>query len=176
MHLRDSPPARRSSQQPQLATMSYPARQTHQPLDTHSVRLHEPSSQRTAPPRLPGLSDSGLQSYRDPSPYTHSYSSSSSSDPGHSPRPFSSPLSPPPLHAVAKREPTTPSAMGPRDLVPLDYLTSIQRPRRDPVDELFIRRLSTSSIGSPPEQAQAWKAERAYDEDTKPNIALKAGW
>lgn len=66
--------------------------------------------------------------------------------------------------------------MGPRDLVPLDYLTSIQRPRRDPVDELFIRRLSTSSIGSPPEQAQAWKAERAYDEDTKPNIALKAGW
>lgn len=176
--LRDSPTARRGPPQHQLAAMSYPSLSPHQPYDPHPLRLHEPLSHRgVPPPRLPSLTDSGLQSFRDPSPYTQSYSSSSSSDPGHSPRPFSSPLSPPPMQSMPKREPSIPSAIGPRDLVPLDYLTSIQRPRRDPVDELFIRRLATSSIGTPPEQQpQTWKSERAYDEDTKPNIAVAAGW
>ncbi|KAH9923297.1 Gti1/Pac2 family-domain-containing protein, partial [Amylocystis lapponica] len=94
------------------------------------------------PPRLPTLADSGLRHYRDASPYTHS-SSSSSSDPAYSPRPFSSPLTPP--HVASPPFATNP-ALGPRDLVPLTYLQNLAGPLRDPLDEQFLRRFSTSQI------------------------------
>ncbi|KAI0777221.1 Gti1/Pac2 family-domain-containing protein [Trametes elegans] len=91
---------------------------------------------------LPTLHDTGLNVYRDPSPYAQS--SSSSSDPGLSPRPFSSPLTPPShvsLPLAMKGEKGAPQ------LVPLAYLQGLQHQRpRDPMDELLLKRFSSPDL------------------------------
>ncbi|KAI0938580.1 hypothetical protein AcW1_001721 [Taiwanofungus camphoratus] len=146
---------------------------------------HEGAGAAPFPPRLPTLYDSGLHTYRDPSPFNLS-SSSSSSDPGPSPRPFSSPLTPPAsvvLPAIPSPVSSIPSqaALGSRDLVPLSYLQGISGPVRDPVDELFLRRFSTSGIASPT-VPPAWVGTRpdmagrgAFEsDDTKPSLPLRA--
>ncbi|KAJ3001731.1 hypothetical protein NUW54_g6247 [Trametes sanguinea] len=101
---------------------------------------------------LPNLRDTGLSIYRDSSPYTQS--SSSSSDPGLSPRPFSSPLTPPsnvslPLSVTAERAAP--------QLVPLSYLQGLQQrpPRPDGralpqallVARYFLARIAPTFVG-----------------------------
>ncbi|KAI0336767.1 hypothetical protein GY45DRAFT_1365721 [Cubamyces sp. BRFM 1775] len=97
---------------------------------------------------LPTLHDTGLAVYRDPSPYAQS--SSSSSDPSTSPRPFSSPLTPPSnvsLPLAMKPEKAAPQ------LVPLAYLQGLQQQRpRDPMDELYLKRFSSPDISVAPHQ------------------------
>ena len=92
------------------------------------------------------MHDTGLAVYRDRSPYTHS--SSSSSEPGTSPRAFSSPLTPPsnvslPLATSVKTEVSPASASTAPKLVPLAFLQNIQGRPRDPMDELYLKRFST---------------------------------
>ncbi|KAI0674512.1 Gti1/Pac2 family-domain-containing protein [Trametes maxima] len=101
---------------------------------------------------LPNLHDTGLHVYRDPSPYAQS--SSSSSDPSTSPRPFSSPLTPPSnasLPLSMKPEKSAPQ------LVPLSYLQGLQQRPRDPMDELYLKRFASPDI--PQESPRAsWAA------------------
>lgn len=101
--------------------------------------------------------------YRDPSPYTQS--SSSSSDPGTSPRTFSSPLTPPsnaslPL-SIKNEKNVAPN--GPK-LVPLSYLQGLQsqgRQQRDPLDVFYLQRLSTPDTkGS---NRHSWASSPSYD-------------
>ena len=139
-------------------------------------------------PHLPTLQDTGLKSYRDPSPlnFTSSNSASSSSDYDASPRlPFVSPLTPPPPNArpppVVVRTERAPG--GSRDLVPLDVLQAASRRPRDPVDEQFLRRLSRSNIGGVdvPRSLAGSPHGRlgapAFDgEDIKPRMPLQAEW
>ena len=139
-------------------------------------------------PHLPTLQDTGLKSYRDPSPlnFTSSNSASSSSDYDASPRlAFVSPLTPPPQNV---RPPTVVvrherASGGSRDLVPLNVLQAASRRPRDPVDEQLLRRLSRSNIegadvprslaGSPHGRLGA----PAFDgEDIKPRVPLQAEW
>lgn len=88
---------------------------------------------------LPNLHDTGLTGYRHPSPYAQS--SSSSSDPGTSPRMFSSPLTPPSNVSL----PLSTDKSAPK-LVPLAYLQTLQPQRpRDPMDELYLKRFSTDA-------------------------------
>lgn len=143
-------------------------------------------------PHLPTLQDTGLKSYRDPSPlnFTSSTSASSSSDYDASPRlPFVSPLTPPPQHARAQptvvvraeRERAPPG--GSRALVPLDVLQAAARRPRDPADEQLLRRLSRSNIGGAdvPRSLAGSPHGRlggpAFDgEDIKPRVPLQAEW
>ncbi|KAI0702056.1 Gti1/Pac2 family-domain-containing protein [Cerioporus squamosus] len=142
------------------------------PLSSHTNYSAAP-----LPAPLPNLHDTGLTGYRDPSPYTHS--SCSSSEPGTSPRTFSSPLTPPsnaPLPLKADKP-------GPK-LVPLSYLQSLQqqvRPR-DPLDELALKRFSTPDANE--SHRRSWAAspltphaspyERFEEDDAKPTL-LRGG-
>jgi len=148
---------------------------------THSLHYGAPHPA----PRLPNLHDSGLRNYRDPSPLEFSSSnvssSSSSSDPDYSPRPFTSPLTPPtpsarPMLAQSQSER---GMRGPRDLVPLDVLQGTSRPTRNPVDEQFLRRFSTSVVASP-DIPRPWSSARQHgsldNEDMKPRMPLRSEW
>ncbi|PIL27684.1 hypothetical protein GSI_10837 [Ganoderma sinense ZZ0214-1] len=149
---------------------------THQPSIAHyapPIAVH-PSHPPPPPGQLPTLHDSGLAMYRDPSPYTQS--SSSSSEPGTSPRTFSSPLTPPsstslPLSIKSEKQQALPS--GPK-LVPLSYLQGLQsqgRQQRDPMDVLYLQRFST------PEKEpnrHSWASSPPYDrfgeDEAKPTL------
>lgn len=124
------------------------------PLSSSHTHTHTTYSLPPAP--LPNLHDTGLTGYRDPSPYTHS--SSSSSEPGTSPRAFSSPLTPPTNAALPLK--ATGEKPGPK-LVPLSYLQGIQqqvRPR-DPMDELTLKRFSTPDAkDAHPHHRHSWAA------------------
>ena len=134
------------------------------------------------PGQLPSIHDTGLSGYRDPSPYTHS---SSSSEPGTSPRAFSSPLTPPsnvslPLSVSVKTEPsvTPTSATAPPTLVPLSYLQGLQGRPRDPMDELYLKRFSTPEASS--NHRLSWNGgPAAYDryanEEAKPALVQHGG-
>ena len=105
------------------------------------------------PPRLPTLSDSGLDFFRDPSPFTQS--STSSSELGSSPRPFSTPLTPPAAHAQPGAHARQPEGAPERALVPLAFLKTLQPPVRDATAEDCLRRLSGATLAgtrSPPPQ------------------------
>ncbi|KZT10265.1 uncharacterized protein LAESUDRAFT_644956 [Laetiporus sulphureus 93-53] len=115
--------------------------------------------------RLPTLHDSGLHSYRDPSPLNLSglstaSSSSSSSDRDPSPRPFSSPLSPPPLEM--RPSPTQVPRTSKLELVPLSILQGTPPPLRDPLDEQFLRKFSASGIAGA-------EVPRSYSTGASPN-------
>ncbi|THH30989.1 hypothetical protein EUX98_g3176 [Antrodiella citrinella] len=119
---------------------------THQDVHHEYSRSYAPSSSSstpsTFPPRLPTLSDAGLELYRDPSPFTQG-SSASSSDTSASPPPFATPLSvfPPTSH---------PRTAAPElNLVPLSFLENIRPPSRDPLDEDLLRRIATANVSSP---------------------------
>ncbi|KZT70462.1 hypothetical protein DAEQUDRAFT_207308 [Daedalea quercina L-15889] len=143
-----------------------------------------------ARPHLPTLQDTGLKSYRDPSPlnFTSSTSASSSSDYEPSPRPaFASPLTPPPASTRTRTKAAAVQAERPpggaRDLVPLDVLQAASRVPRDPLDEQFLRKLSGSRGGTPdvPRSLAGTPRLRAgaqvFDgEDIKPRIPLQAEW
>ena len=122
---------------------------------------------------LPTLHDTGLNGYRDPSPYTQS--SSSSSDPGASPRMFSSPLTPPSNAPLPlKTDKSAPK------LVPLSYLQTIQPHRpRDPMDELYLKRFSTPDVKDSPRHSWASQPlnghgsspyERFGEDEAKPTL------
>ncbi|KAI0634858.1 Gti1/Pac2 family-domain-containing protein [Trametes polyzona] len=128
---------------------------------------------------LPNLHDTGLNTYRDPSPYTQS--SSSSSDPGLSPRPFSSPLTPPSnvsLPLSMKAEKATPK------LVPLAYLQGLQQRPRDPMDELYLKRFSSPDI-SQDSHRHSWTNslngrsplfDRFPEDESKPALVQGSRW
>ncbi|KAI0827145.1 Gti1/Pac2 family-domain-containing protein [Trametes gibbosa] len=128
---------------------------------------------------LPNLHDTGLNTYRDPSPYTQS--SSSSSDPGLSPRPYLSPLTPPSnvsLPLSLKAETATPQ------LVPLSYLQGLQRRRRDPMDELYLKRFSSPDI-SQDSHRHSWTGsmgshsplfDRFPEDESKPALVQSTRW
>ncbi|OBZ77402.1 cAMP-independent regulatory protein pac2 [Grifola frondosa] len=142
----DPPPApadqfQHSPPSSKLPFVMYSLHQAHFPIQQNSpmpaghtsIPGPSPQSSISLPGRLPTLADTGLSLYRDSSPFTQS-SSSSSSDPDLSPQ------------------------IGPRELVPLAYLQGLTQPLRDPVDEFFLRRLSTSDISkvSNPQTRPAW--------------------
>ncbi|EIW55524.1 uncharacterized protein TRAVEDRAFT_50012 [Trametes versicolor FP-101664 SS1] len=146
-----SHPSPRLSHSPQNAAGPYAVRSnTYPPVPhpyesprhpAHSLPPTTSQYPQGAPVPLPNLHDTGLNMYRDPSPYTQS--SSSSSDPGLSPRPFSSPLTPPSnvsLPLSMKAEKAAPQ------LVPLAYLQGLQQRPRDPMDELYLKRFSSPDI------------------------------
>ena len=153
------------------------------PLSSH----HVPAAHYPPPPvpagQLPSIHDTGLTVYRDPSPYTHS--SSSSSDPGTSPRAFSSPLTPPsnvslPLSASIKMEASAPAA-APK-LVPLSYLQGLQARRRDPMDEHYLKRFSTPDASKDPIAGHrlSWNSgappyDRFGDDEAKPTFLQHGG-
>lgn len=128
---------------------------------------------------LPNLQDTGLTMYRDPSPYTQS--SSSSSDPGLSPRPFSSPLTPPSnvsLPLSMKAEKAAPQ------LVPLAYLQGLQQRPRDPMDELYLKRFSSPDI-SQDSHRHSWTSslngrgamyDRFPEDEAKPALVQSSRW
>ena len=150
---------------------SYESVEYTRPPSSHQPQVNHYPSSTPAPPsyqpppsgQLPTLQDSGLAMYRDPSPYTQS--SSSSSDPGTSPRTFSSPLTPPsnaslPL-SIKNEKNAAPN--GPK-LVPLSYLQGLQsqgRQQRDPLDVFYLQRLSTPETkGS---NRHSWASPPSYD-------------
>ncbi|GBE87405.1 hypothetical protein SCP_1100810 [Sparassis crispa] len=150
------------------------------------IRKPQTAGDPSTRPRLPTLYDTGLQSYRDPSPCTQS-SSSSSSDIVFSPRPYSTPVTPPSTSSLHLPPPQKlmNSDLGPRELVPLNYLQGISGPVRDPLDEAFLRRFSSSNAMKPPPSTphQSWSGRQTpsvyagYDtEDRKPNLSLDTKW
>ncbi|KAI0746999.1 Gti1/Pac2 family-domain-containing protein [Daedaleopsis nitida] len=137
---------------------------------------HMNHSAAALPGPLPNLHDTGLNGYRDPSPYTQS--SSSSSDPGTSPRTFSSPLTPPsnaPLPLKADKP-------GPK-LVPLAYLQTLQPQRpRDPMDELYLKRFRTPDAQdanrhswASPLKRHGSPYERFGEDEAKPTFVRDGG-
>lgn len=174
-----------SSPRPSHSPRSYAAAQSAYPTPRSSYEStdyparsmsSQPATAAAAPPtQLPNLHDTGLTGYRDPSPYTQS--SSSSSDPGTSPRTFSSPLTPPSnVSLPLKTEKSAPK------LVPLAYLQGLQPQRpRDPVDELYLKRFATpDSIEShrhswaSPLNGHATPYDRYSEEESKPTL-LRGG-
>ncbi len=157
----DYSPRPLSSHQPQMG--HYPP-----PIAAH------PSHPPPPPGQLPTLHDSGLAMYRDPSPYTQS--SSSSSEPGTSPRTFSSPLTPPsstslPLSIKNEKQQAMPHVP---TLVPLSYLQGLQsqgRQQRDPMDVLYLQRFSTPDKEP---NRHSWASTPPYDrfgeEEAKPTL------
>ncbi|OSD07799.1 hypothetical protein PYCCODRAFT_1357999 [Trametes coccinea BRFM310] len=127
---------------------------------------------------LPNLRDTALSIYRDSSPYTQS--SSSSSDPL-SPRPFSSPLTPPsnvslPLSVTAERAAP--------QLVPLSYLQGLQQRPRDPMDEHYLKRFSSPNISSHESHRRSWDSlngrsplyDRFAEDEAKPTLVQSSWW
>jgi len=107
------------------------------------------------PSQLPTLSDSGLQYYRDISPFTQS--SSASSEKSSSPRPFTTPSTP----SYTTSAPALPRVIPPeRSLVPLAVLKSLNPPTRDPMSEDCLRRLAGS--GTPPYRPECHWPEPQY--------------
>ncbi|KAI0360471.1 hypothetical protein OH77DRAFT_1433882 [Trametes cingulata] len=142
-----------------------------------STSQYAPTASHPAP--LPNLHDSGLNVYRDPSPYTQS--SSSSSDPGLSPRPFSSPLTPP--SNVSLPLSTRPEKAAPQ-LVPLSYLQGLQQRPRDPMDELYLKRFSSPDIAQDSHR-HSWASplggrsplyDRFGEDEAKPTLVQSSRW
>lgn len=106
------------------------------------------------PPRLPTISDSGLDYFRDSSPFTQS--STSSSELGSSPRPFSTPPTPPTTHAQPGAQGRHPEGAPERAMVPLAFLKSLQPPARDATAEDCLRRLSGTSLAGTRSPPQRW--------------------
>lgn len=127
-----------------------------QPMHYHPPPILPPPSAAAAvqPTRLPTLVDAGVDSYRDPSPFTSQSSSSASSDLGSSsvpttPNRYGTPhLSAAPTPANASPQPPA-AARGShhRKLVPLAVLKTINPPVRDPMAEDCLRRLSNTPRG-----------------------------
>ncbi|KAH9849608.1 Gti1/Pac2 family-domain-containing protein [Lenzites betulinus] len=183
-------PSPRISHSPHSLTGPYPVRSTtYPPVPTYESPRHPAHPLPPAPSQypqgapipvpLPNLHDTGLHTYRDPSPYTQS--SSSSSDPGLSPRPYSSPLTPPSnasLPLALKGESATPP-----QLVPLSYLQGLQRRRRDPMDELYLKRFSSPDLAQDAPHRHSWTGpgvtvgggagfDRFAEDEAKPAAAL----
>ncbi|EJF63858.1 hypothetical protein DICSQDRAFT_153679 [Dichomitus squalens LYAD-421 SS1] len=159
---------------------------TARPLSSHQPQNQYPPSTAATPSypppppgQLPTLHDSGLAMYRDPSPYTQS--SSSSSDPGTSPRTFSSPLTPPSnasLPLSIKNEKS--AAPNVPKLVPLSYLQGLQsqgRQPRDPMDTFYLQRLSTQEMKE--SNRHSWASSVSYDrfgEDEAKPALVSSRW
>ncbi|CDO75733.1 hypothetical protein BN946_scf184921.g9 [Trametes cinnabarina] len=182
-------PSPRLSHSPHVGHSSYATRSsTYPPVphpydlpNSHPTRAPLPPSASRYPQGapLPNLRDTGLSIYRDPSPYTQS--SSSSSDPGLSPRPFSSPLTPPsnaslPLSGTAERAAP--------QLVPLSYLQGLQQRPRDPMDEHYLKRFSSPDISSHESHRQSWGSlngrsplyDRFAEDEAKTTLVQSSRW
>ncbi|KAI0371264.1 hypothetical protein BV20DRAFT_194847 [Pilatotrama ljubarskyi] len=178
-HVGSAPYAVRSSTYPPIPpSYESPAHPGH-PLPPPASTSHYPPAAAPLPGPLPNLHDSGLNIYRDPSPYTQS--SSSSSDPGHSPRPFSSPLTPP--SNVSLPLSTRPEKAAPQ-LVPLSYLQGLQQRPRDPMDEHYLKRFSSPDI-SQDSHRHSWTSslngrspmyDRFAEDEAKPTLVQSSRW
>ncbi|KAH8101825.1 Gti1/Pac2 family-domain-containing protein [Cristinia sonorae] len=119
---------------------SHAMHQDHHEFSRGYVPPSVTSTPSTFPPRLPTLTDAGLELYRDPSPFAQG-SSASSSDASASPPPFSAPSTFPP---TARPRTTAPEL----NLVPLSFLENIRPPSRDPLDEDLLRRITTANVSN----------------------------
>ncbi|KAI8986705.1 Gti1/Pac2 family-domain-containing protein [Trametes punicea] len=172
-HVGQSPYAVRSNTYPPVPR---PYESPHHP----GHALPPPASQYPhGPAPLPNMHDTGLSIYRDPSPYAQS--SSSSSDPGFSPRPLSSPLTPPSnvsLPLGMKAEKATPQ------LVPLSYLQGLQQRPRDPMDEQYLKRFSSPDIPSHDLHRHSCSSltgrrplcDRFAEDESKPALVQSSRW
>lgn len=139
------------SRQPSAAPLNRVSRMGYQSPGAGAYRGQQASSAYQV--HHPTMSDTGLEIFRDASPFTQS--SSSSSELGSSPRPVSAPLSPP-----AFQSPPVPygrrSEGSERDLVPLSFLKTLQPPVRDAMAEDCLRRLSNASLAGVHTPPQPW--------------------
>ena len=100
------------------------------------------------------LSDTGLEFFRDASPFTQS--SSSSSELGSPTRATSMPLSPPMSQPQQVPYGRRSEGSSERDLVPLSFLKTLQPPVRDAIAEDCLRRLSNTSLAGIHTPPQTW--------------------